>query len=55
MLKFIAIAIALSGCASMEARYAESEARHPCGNVWDICPGDNKAVDKIKHVLEGKN
>jgi len=51
----VALCVVLSGCAAMSDRYATSQQRHSCGNVWDICPGDNAAVDKIRSVLEGRN
>lgn len=52
---FIALVLSLSGCAGMAKQYAERDARHPCRNIWDVCPGDNAVIDRIRFVLEGRN
>lgn len=51
----IAAIILMSGCAQLSERAATSHSRHPCGNVWDICRGDNAVLDKIRDITEGVN
>lgn len=45
----------LSGCSTMANQYATSQIRHPCGNIWDVCPGDSVVIDRIRFVLDGRN
>lgn len=51
----IVLLVLLSGCAELSERHASSSARHPCGNIWDICRGDSQVLDKIRDITEGVN
>lgn len=45
----------LSGCAEISQRREESNVRHPCGNIFDVCPGDSQIIDVAARVLNGTN
>lgn len=47
------IVVSCSGCAAATDRYNSSHERHPCGNIWNVCPGDNATIDRIGAVLTG--
>ncbi|ABL96823.1 spanin [Burkholderia phage BcepF1] len=49
----ILILTILSGCATIADRASDAPIRHPCGNVWDVCPGDSAFLDRINAVLQG--
>lgn len=49
------VAVLLSGCSTLSERAATSTIRHPCGNVWDVCEGDNPWLLVVDNVLTGKN
>lgn len=51
----VAVLTAVAGCASLDERYSTQYTRHPCGNVWDICPGDSYFLDKAADILTGAN
>lgn len=44
----------LSGCATIVDQARAFPVRHPCGNVWDICPGDSKVYDTLELILGKK-
>ncbi|QRE00400.1 hypothetical protein [Burkholderia phage BCSR52] len=46
---------ALYGCVTLSDRVSEAPVRHPCGNVWNVCPGDNAFLDWLSAVLGGRN
>lgn len=45
----------LTSCQSLDQRAHEYPVRHPCGNVWNYCYGDNYWMDKVWNILNGVN
>ncbi len=43
----------LTGCVTLADRASSQPERHPCGNIWNVCPGDNEFIDRLSWVLAG--
>ncbi|WGN90803.1 O-spanin [Burkholderia phage vB_BglM_WTB] len=50
---FIALLVAISGCTTLSDRYSSAHVRHPCGNVWNVCPGDSPFWDAARKLSLG--
>jgi hypothetical protein len=48
------VLLVLTGCSTIQERYSRAYERHPCGNIWDYCPGDNEFIDQLNKILQGK-
>lgn len=55
----LAIAVGVSwllvGCSAIQERASTANLRHPCGNVWNICPEQTPGLRTISAVLNGRN
>lgn len=54
VLGILYLLFAVAGCAAVVDRVNSFPERHPCGNVWDVCPHSTPFWGRINAVLEAR-